>query len=127
MELDRAEQNRRIRILAALALLAGAYVLVCEFTEFRIPCVFHEITGLDCPGCGTTRMCMHLLHLEFGAAFRDNPAAFLTAPFLLYLAGCTAAGYAGVRIPDRAARVNTGIAIVLIAVFLVFGVLRNLI
>lgn len=46
----------------------------------RIPCLFHEITGLYCPGCGGTRALKALLKGEF-------LLSFLYHPFVLYGAG----------------------------------------
>jgi hypothetical protein len=43
---------------------------------FYPPCLFHAITGFDCPGCGTTRALHHLLHGRVAEAFRLNPMVF---------------------------------------------------
>ena len=40
-------------------------------------CVFRELTGLYCPGCGSGRAVIALLHGRVGAAFRHNPLVFL--------------------------------------------------
>jgi len=40
-------------------------------------CVFREVTGLYCPGCGSGRAVIALLHGRVGAAFRHNPLVFL--------------------------------------------------
>ena len=40
-------------------------------------CVFREVTGLYCPGCGSGRAALALLHGHVGAAFRHNPLLFL--------------------------------------------------
>jgi len=39
-------------------------------------CVFHAVTGLLCPGCGTTRALHQLLHGHVVAAFQLNPFLF---------------------------------------------------
>ena len=68
--------------------IALAYLLFVLCTGIGIPCVFHEITGLKCPGCGISRMLIALIKLDFAAAFKHNPVLFLTAPFLVaYLFG----------------------------------------
>lgn len=51
--------------------------------SFAIPCFFHEITGLYCPGCGITRMCLSILEFDFYQAFRFNPFLFLLSPFII--------------------------------------------
>lgn len=38
------------------------------------PCWFHEITGLNCPGCGNTRAVTALLHMHPFLALHNNPA-----------------------------------------------------
>ena len=42
-----------------------------------IPCLFHKLTNLYCPGCGTTRMILSLLKFNFYQAFRYNPLVFI--------------------------------------------------
>lgn len=40
---------------------------------FQMPCLFHELTGLYCPGCGGTRAVRYLLQGEFWMSFRYHP------------------------------------------------------
>ncbi|MGW4895235.1 DUF2752 domain-containing protein [Kitasatospora sp. NPDC004240] len=50
-------------------------------------CVWRRVTGLECPGCGGTRMAYDLLHGDLAAAWRDNAVLLLALPLvaLLYL------------------------------------------
>ena len=41
-------------------------------------CVFHELTGWACPGCGTTRCVRAVFHGEMRAAFLVNPLMGVT-------------------------------------------------
>ncbi|MFF7455172.1 DUF2752 domain-containing protein [Kitasatospora sp. NPDC008115] len=43
-------------------------------------CPFHKVTGLQCPGCGGTRMVYDLLHGDLAAAWHDNAALLLVLP-----------------------------------------------
>jgi hypothetical protein len=50
------------------------------------PCLFHAVTGLYCPGCGTTRALHALVHGNLPQAMAMNPLAVLLlaiAPFAL--------------------------------------------
>jgi Protein of unknown function (DUF2752) len=59
-------------------------------------CPFRALTGLQCPGCGSTRACYQLIHLHPIAAFKLNPLMMLTLPFILYgLAGFTKSAVTG--------------------------------
>ena len=42
-----------------------------------VPCIFHSITDVPCPGCGMTRGCIALTHAHFAEAWRYHPFAFL--------------------------------------------------
>ncbi|WP_233516810.1 DUF2752 domain-containing protein [Paenibacillus curdlanolyticus] len=53
-------------------------------TGLGIPCLFHELTGFYCPGCGVTRAAKALLALDMEQAFRYNSLIFALLP--LYLA-----------------------------------------
>lgn len=69
-----------IKVLIAVAGAAGAWVLYTfapAGNRFYPQCVFHAVTGLDCPGCGTTRALHALLHGDVAAAFRFNPMLFV--------------------------------------------------
>ncbi|MFH8973363.1 DUF2752 domain-containing protein [Streptomyces sp. NPDC017890] len=50
-------------------------------------CPFRYVTGLLCPACGGTRMTYDLMHGQFAAAWLDNRALLLAAPFALALWG----------------------------------------
>lgn len=51
-----------------------------------IPCLFHSITNIPCPGCGMTRACVSITQGNFLQAYMFNPLAFL----LIALALCVA-------------------------------------
>lgn len=43
------------------------------------------LLGEECPGCGMTRACMYLIHLDFGGAYFYNAASFLVFPLFAIL------------------------------------------
>jgi hypothetical protein len=48
-------------------------------------CVFHEITGIACPGCGATRCVRNVMRGDLTSAFFMNPMVFITGVlFALY-------------------------------------------
>jgi hypothetical protein len=69
--------------LAAAAGLALVYRFDPAGVHFFPPCLFHALTGLNCPGCGSTRALHHLLHGDIGGALRLNPMLFALPPFVL--------------------------------------------
>jgi len=81
--------NRRITLLTiwGLLLLGAVYVFAFEPGKTGIfpPCVFRQLTGLQCPGCGSTRALHQLLHGHFVAAFTLNPLFVIAIPLLLYV------------------------------------------
>ena len=88
--------------LALLALGLG-YAVFCFLTKWALPCPFRLATGLSCPGCGVTRMCLALLRLDFSAAWRANPGLLALSPLLLGTAAWRAADYVrtGRRMPSQ--------------------------
>jgi hypothetical protein len=50
-------------------------------------CLFKNITGRDCYGCGVLRGISACLHLNFPAAYRLNRLNLLTIPLLTWLYG----------------------------------------
>jgi hypothetical protein len=92
---------------------------VFAFDPERVPiypaCLFHRVTGLWCPGCGTTRAFHQLLHGNLLAAFRFNALSMSILPV---------AGYLFVR--GDTGTVNPKWIWLLLTVIVAFGVLRNI-
>ncbi len=113
---------KRAILLAGIAL---SYAAIVHLTPLSIPCVFYKVTGLYCPGCGVSRMCLALLRLDIAAAFRANCAILLMLPFAaaMLLWWCVRYVRTGECVQPRWMKAAVWTAI---AVLLVFGVLRNL-
>lgn len=47
-------------------------------------CPSNVFFGVECPGCGMTRATMHMMHLDFKAAWHFNWLSFFIIPLLLY-------------------------------------------
>ena len=79
---------RRSTVITIWLLLLAGSVYLYAFepgkTGFFPPCLFRMLTGLTCPGCGSTRAMHQILHGHFAAAFMLNPLFLLSIPFLLY-------------------------------------------
>jgi hypothetical protein len=113
-------------LLAGIGLGCGAvlYFFNPATNGFYPVCRFHQVTGLNCPGCGATRACHALLHGDLSTAFRDNALFVLSLPALLLRGGWLAiARYRG-RPAGSWLPVNWAWSLLIIA--LVFAVLRNL-
>lgn len=117
-----------IAVLIAVAVLAVAVVFYFFDPArggFYPPCLFHQYTGLHCPGCGSLRALHHLTHGEFTAAFRCNPLLLVLLPMLGWL------GFRWLR-RGRDAGGNDSFLLrpvaawTLLAVTIMFTVLRNL-
>lgn len=127
---ERAGGGARRPVLApltaagTLALVGGALYALEPSTGPTL-CPLRALTGLACPGCGTTRMLHHLLHGEVATAFAYNPLTFLLVPVALLAAFAWLTRHLGgppvwtPRLPARGAWPF----LVLVAVY---GVARNL-
>ena len=117
----------KIAIKGLILLAAGcAYAVFYVKTGYGIPCVFHLITGLKCPGCGVSRMLISLLKLDFKSAWNYNPAIMVISPFIVHLiaSGC----YRWVKYGKiKETKFDNILAIVLVAVLILFGVIRNIV
>jgi len=70
--------------LAAIGVFLFFFNPASPANQFFPKCPFRLVTGLQCPGCGSTRACYQLLHLHPVAAFKLNPLFVLTLPFIIY-------------------------------------------
>ena len=69
-----------VAVLGAAALGAGAvlYFFNPSTHGFYPVCEFHQLTGLNCPGCGGTRAVYQLLHWHVLRALEDNALVVLS-------------------------------------------------
>jgi hypothetical protein len=113
-------------VLGATVLGAGAVVFFFNPSMHRFypVCLFHELTGWNCPGCGGTRAVYALLHGNFALALKDN------ALFVVVLAAATGRGIWFAVKKIRRQPVGTFVPVrvlwAALAMAAVFTVLRNL-
>jgi hypothetical protein len=117
----------RKKFFAGAALFFAAGVLIYflfDPTKVAIfpPCMFHQLTGMDCPGCGAQRALHQLLHGNLIAAFRLNAMFVLSLPLLAWF-GPRFIAHWSKREPIR---FNTRWLWFYLAAWILFGVLRNL-
>ena len=86
-----ADRARQLMIAAGVWLSLAAVAVFLFFfnpaspsNQFFPKCPFRLLTGMQCPGCGSTRAFYQLLHLHPIAAFKLNPLMVLTLPFIVY-------------------------------------------
>lgn len=126
MQPDSLRRIKKLTLSGAALVCAGllyGYILVP--LGVAVPCLFHLVTGLRCPGCGVSRMCVALMHFRFREALSYNLGLALCLPFLAYLILRVCAEYIrGGSMTLR--RWEEGMAAVLAALLLVWAVLRNI-
>lgn len=109
---------------AGLLVVAGLFFFDPTRSAIYPVCLFHKLTGLNCPGCGSLRALHHLTHGEFAAALHCNPLLIVALTVLILALIRRQAGQRSVR--DRASLfVRPVMAWTICAIVIVFGVLRN--
>jgi len=113
-------------VLAAAVLGSGSVLFFFNPSThgFYPGCLFHRLTGLNCPGCGGTRAAYQLLHGHLLPALRDN------ALFILTLAGLLVRGawFAARKICQQPATLAVPAKVLwaYLVFAIAFSVLRNL-
>ena len=113
-------------VLGATAIGVGAMVYLFNPSThtFYPVCVFHALTGLNCPGCGMTRALYALLHGNLRLALRDN------ALFILTLAALAVRGgqfvVRKIRHQPATFNISPNFLWLFLVVAFVFAVVRNL-
>jgi Protein of unknown function (DUF2752) len=87
-------------------------------------CLFHQLTGLNCPGCGGTRALYALLHGHWRLALKDNALFILS----LVAAVIWIARFAFQKSRNQQAtfQLPPGILWGILVVAIIFTILRNL-
>ncbi len=77
-------------------------------------CMFHQLTGLYCPGCGATRALSAMLHGDVKASLHNNALLFPLLGLVVFL------------IVKPQTSLKRPVAAAIIAVVLLFTILRNI-
>ena len=95
-----------------------------EEESFFIPCMFHKITGLKCPGCGMTRAMHYLVNGNIKKAVWYNLMIIPGAFVLIY------SSYRYIKyLVKNEEIVNTPLEIILkifLAILILFMIVRNI-
>lgn len=126
--------GRWTRQVVFLVVALGSAALVGLALLWRYPpqgqiffprCSFHQLTGLQCPGCGGLRATHALLHGDWVAAWQFNPLLVAALPVAAWAAlAWTIERRTGQRFPSPLAFRH--LWIVLLVVILGFSIVRNL-
>ncbi|NLK49903.1 MAG: DUF2752 domain-containing protein [Candidatus Cloacimonetes bacterium] len=71
-------------MITGLALFLAFYPLE-SLERGRSLCIIKNISGYNCPGCGTTRAVSAVLKGKFAAAYSYNPFIIIIFPLLSWL------------------------------------------
>lgn len=117
-----------LRIMTGILapVVCGAGILFVYFRGSPAPCLFHEFTGLYCPGCGSGRALEAVLHLRVGQSMGYNA---LLLPLGLPAGAALVHEYVRFVFPRaglKPLRVSNSAAAVVSGAVLVFWVFRNL-
>jgi hypothetical protein len=111
--------------LAVAALAAILFRFNPALGGFYPVCMFHQMTGLQCPGCGGLRAVHQLLHGHLLTALQYNPLFVLSAPWLGYVCFRNMRAWAAGE-PIPAIRWPGRSILILAVVLFGFTILRNL-
>lgn len=117
---------RRLLTGLSLLLVSGlGYAAFVSVTDLFLPCPFRLVTGLLCPGCGVSHLCLALLQLDLAGAWAANAGLMLALPVLILLLFRQARRYVtqGSFVLPRWENVLLWTALIFL---LVWGVFRNL-
>ena len=111
--------------LISIILILLYYIIFKNF-GIAIPCIFHKITGLYCPGCGITRMLISLLHGNIEEAFMYNQLLFIMLPFFILYGFYELYLYIVDKKDTILVKIPKYYSYILLGIVLTWGIIRNL-
>lgn len=119
----------RLKQVVLWGIGAGAfaigYYIINRLTGLGIPCIFHDLYGIYCPGCGLSRMFFAIFELNFYQAFRYNPMWFCSLPFLGAVGLDLLIAFLYKRETKFTKKIPIAVWVVIMVLFIAFGVARN--
>lgn len=122
------QENSSLKKIISITIIPIIGILLYFFytkLDISFVCIFHEITGLYCPGCGITRSFVAIVNGEYYQAFRFNPYGCLVLPFLIFYIQYEFYCWGFNKKDCIIRKIPKSILYVLIVSVLIYGVLRN--
>lgn len=113
----------KIMISLIVILLCTSFFFLYTKINIFIPCIFHELTGLYCPGCGITRCLIAIIKLDFMQAFRYNMLVFILLPIFIFIG---IKKYYCWLLNKQCILFSNRFYITLAIITILFGILRNI-
>lgn len=116
-------KHSKMKLILILISFLIIYFILSELLDVGIPCLFYEITGYYCPGCGITRLLFSLLKLDFYQAFRYNPLIFILIiiTVIYWLVKFILKKFMNISI-----EIPNYVYYILLVIVIIFGILRNI-
>lgn len=84
--LNNNKQLQRIRITGTLLIPVILFYIPLEWIKGQESvCLFKNLTGHECPGCGMTRAILSAIHFQFENAFHFNSLVIIVLPLLIFI------------------------------------------
>lgn len=115
-----------LRTYSILFIIFLSYYFLNKYVSFSIPCVFNELTGLKCPGCGITRCLFHLINLDFREAFYDNPLVFIYLPFIIFYFLYLSYLYVYDKKDNLLIKIPNSFKYLVLIITIIYGIIRNI-
>ena len=113
----------KMKLILILISFLIIYFILNELLDVGIPCLFYEITGYYCPGCGITRLLFSFLKLDFYQAFRYNPLIFI----LIIITGIYwLVKFILKKFMNISIEIPNYVYYILLIIVIIFGILRNI-
>lgn len=120
-------KNRKIKVIKKVLLLlflGSIYLILVNVFHLGFKCVFHEVTGLLCPGCGITRCISCMLKGDFTQAFHYNALMFFLVPLAIIYTIYVSYNYIK---GNKYYKLSNRVTYILLIIVLLFGIIRNII
>ena len=120
MKKKRFSKQELITLGVLLVLGAAACIVLLlippgsPYSKWLPKCMFHQLTGLYCPGCGATRALSAMLHGDVKASLHNNALLFPLLALIVFL----------LMKPETS--LKRPFAVTIVAVVLGFTILRNI-
>lgn len=108
-----------------ILVIVGYYFLLNPYEQeyFFISCPFYQISGYQCPGCGSQRAFHELLHLQIFEATKQNALFVISMPYflLIFLTSFNKEKYQKLR----QILIGNKTLLFLLIIAILFGIFRN--